>query len=101
MRGGAGAPPSLIFRAAAPVINRAVEGGIKGIKVFAVQIVLKHAKGFSESLEMDNFPLPQKTDGVADLRILDKAEDVVIGGTGFLFWYNCVFSTKSQKNKNE
>ena len=62
-----------------------VKGRVQGVEVAAVQAVLDAAKNFSESLEMYDFPFPQKADGVADFRILDDPQDVVVGGSGFLF----------------
>ena len=34
---------------------------------------------------MDDFPFPEETDGIADLRIFDQTKDVVISGAGLLF----------------
>ena len=41
---------------------------------------------FTETLEMNNLPCPQETDRVGHFwHVFDDAEDVVVGGTGFLF----------------
>ena len=43
---------------------------------------------FAEALEVDDFPGPKEFDGVADVRVIGEAENVVIGYTGFLLWCN-------------
>ena len=57
---------------------------IDGIKVSAVQMVLHDPQAFAESLIMYDFSFPQEADGVADLRIFDQTQDIVVGGAGFL-----------------
>ena len=42
---------------------------------------------------MDDFPFPEETDGIADLRIFDQTKDVVISGAGLLFWGDFVRTT--------
>ncbi len=39
---------------------------------------------FAKTLEMDNFPFPEETDHIVDVRIIRQAEDVVIGEAGLL-----------------
>ena len=46
---------------------------------------LEISQRFSEALEMDDLAFPQETDGIADFRILDHAQDVVVRGAGLLF----------------
>lgn len=40
---------------------------------------------FTETLVVNDFPRAEKFDGVADIRIVAEAEDIVIGRAGFLF----------------
>ncbi len=61
-----------------------VEGRIEGIEVAAVQMILDIPQGFTEPLEVDDLPLPQETDGIADIVVFNHAQDVVVGGAGFL-----------------
>lgn len=57
---------------------------VKGIEVAAVQMVLNVPEGFTKALEVNDFPFPQEADGIADIVVFDHAEDVVVGGAGFL-----------------
>ena len=41
-------------------------------------------QSLAEPLEVDDLPLAQETDGIADFRILHDAEYVVVSGAGFL-----------------
>ena len=73
--------------------NLSIEFRVNGIKVFAVQIILDNPEGFAETLEMDDFPLSQKPDRVNNVRIIDHAQDVVIGSAGFLLCCDLVRTT--------
>lgn len=65
--------------------GRRVEGRIKGIEIAAVQFLLGDAEKFPESLVMNQLPFPEEPDGFAYIVVPDHAEDIVIGGAGFLF----------------
>ena len=56
-------------------------------------MILYDAGGLSKSLEMDDLPLSQITDRIADVRIFYNAEDIIISGPGFLFCCNCERTT--------
>ena len=59
---------------------------VKGIEVFGVQLILDNTESFAKALEMYDFPGAKELYGFIDIRIIpDKAEDIVIGGAGFLF----------------
>lgn len=66
-------------------VLRFVKSRVKGVEVAAVQMLLNRAESFAETLEMNNFTFPKEADGVADFRVFDDTEDVVVGGAGFLF----------------
>ena len=70
-----------------------IEGWVEGIEVAAVQMVLNITQGFPEPLEMDDLPLPQETDGITHIVVLDHAQDVVVGGAGLLLWCDLVRTT--------
>jgi hypothetical protein len=72
---------------------RSVKAGVEGIKVPAVQPVLETAQGFTEPLEMDDLPFPEEADGIAHIRLLYQAQDIVVGGAGFLLCCNLVNTT--------
>lgn len=50
---------------------------------------------FAETLEVDDFPLSQETDDIVDVRVVGKAEDIVVGEAGFLLWCDLVRTTYS------
>lgn len=47
-------------------------------------MILHVPEGFAESLEVDDLTLSQEADRIADFRVFDHTEDVLIGGAGFL-----------------
>ena len=57
---------------------------IAHIKVFAVKFILHHTQTFAETLEVYNLSCTKKTKGIADFRVFDKPQDIVIGGSRFL-----------------
>ena len=61
-----------------------VEGGVGEVDVFGVHFLLAQAQAFSEALEVNDLPLPQKADDVVHVRVVGQAEDVVIGQAGLL-----------------
>lgn len=71
----------------------AVKTGVKRIEVPGVQVILGNAQGFTEALVVDDLPGSEELDGFTDIRILDQAQNVVVGGAGFLFWGDLVSTT--------
>ena len=47
-------------------------------------MILGNAQGFTEALVVDDLPGSEELDGFTDIRILDQAQNVVVGGAGFL-----------------
>ena len=66
---------------------------VDGVEVLAVQILLDESERFTESLIMYDLAFSQETDRVEDVRVIAHADDVVIGGAGFLFWGDLVSTT--------
>jgi hypothetical protein len=64
-----------------------IELGIEGVEVLAVELVESVPQSFAEALIVHHFPLPEEADSVLDVGIVGQAQDVVVGGAGFLFWY--------------
>ena len=42
----------------------------------------------TEALEMNDFPFPEETDDVVDVRIIADAQNVIIGDTSLLLWHS-------------
>lgn len=66
---------------------------VKRIEVLGIQPVGHEAESFSETLEMNDFAFPQETDRITYFRIFDQAQNIVVGGAGFLFWGDFVRTT--------
>ena len=52
---------------------------VKCIEVLRIQMFFYNIQSFAKPLKMHNLAFPQETDRVADVRVFDKAQDVVIG----------------------
>ena len=72
-----------------------VEGGVAGVEVFAVEAILGGVEGFGEALIVDDLALAEELEGIADVGIVDHAEEVIIGHARLLLCYYHVFATKS------
>ena len=59
-------------------------------------MVFYNVQPFAETLEMHDFAFSQETDWVADFRVFDKAQDIVIGSAGFLFCCDLVKTTAAE-----
>ena len=70
-----------------------IKSRVEGVEILGVKVILGDAEGFTEPLEVDNLPLAEEADRIADLRVLDEAEDVVVGGAGFLLRCGLVRTT--------
>lgn len=63
-------------------------------------MILNDPQGFAEALEVHDLPGPQETDRIADFRIFDQTQNVVVGGAGLLFWGDLVKTTYKNTRKN-
>ncbi len=66
-------------------LNDPVKAGRECIEVLLVEFVGCQAETLAEALIVNNFPRAQELDSVADIGIVNKAKNVVICGSGFLF----------------
>ena len=62
-----------------------VESRIERVEVLGVQTILYDAQRFTETLEVYDFSLTQKSDWIADVVVVDQAQDIVVSGAGLLF----------------
>ena len=74
-------------------LSSLVKGRVEGVEVFGIQLVGEDAEALAKALKMNDFPFPQEFDGIAHIRIIREAEDVVIGHPGFLLWCDAVRTT--------
>ena len=70
-----------------------VKGRVSKVDVSCVHLLFAQAQTLAKSLEVDNFPLSQKTDDVVDIWVIGKAENVIIGEAGLLLCCNCERTT--------
>ena len=62
----------------------AVECRVEGVEIAAVQVILRDAECVSEALIVHDFAFPQVPQGIQNVRIVAKADQIVIGHTRFL-----------------
>ena len=74
-----------------------VDCGIEGIVVLRVQVLLHDAQGVAEALEVYDLPFTEEFERLADIWIVDQAQQVVIGRAGFLLCCNCKRTTYHSK----
>lgn len=67
-----------------PDLRRFVKRGVEGVEILGIQLVGDNAEALAEALEVHDLPLPQELDGIPHVRVVGKAQDVVIGHAGLL-----------------
>lgn len=64
-----------------------IDSGIHAVDIPLVQLPPEHFHGFSESLEMDDLPLPEELDDIVHIRIIAEPQNVVVGDPRLLLWH--------------
>lgn len=75
-----------------------IKAGIEVVDVFLIQPFLRKSQGLAEALEVHDFARPQELDGIADVRIIGKAQNVVVGHPGLLLCCAFVRTTFQMSN---
>ena len=57
---------------------------VAGVEILAVEMVGRDPEAFAETLVVDDLPFPQEFQRIADIRVVNKAEQVVVRCTGLL-----------------
>lgn len=91
-RNGRQAVPVFLFVSTA----LSVKGRVDCVDVFLVHFFGCNPQRLAEALEMHNLTRAQKANGIVDVRIVGKAENVVIGGAGFLLCCFLIRTTNLQ-----
>lgn len=65
------------------------------IHISLIQFFPQKLNGLSEALEMDQLPLPEEFNHIVYIRIVGKAQDVVIGCACFLLCCNPANTTET------
>lgn len=72
---------------------RCIETWIEGIKIFRIKLILDGPECFAEALKMNNLSCAEEADGLDNIRLLYKPENVVISAAGFLLCCNHIRTT--------
>ena len=56
-----------------------VKRRVEGIEVLFVEFILCDAQAFAEALVVDDLALAEELDGLANVGVVDQAQDVVVG----------------------
>mgnify|MGYP006953923534 FL=1 len=70
-----------------------VEARVYVVDVFLVQAVLGEAQAFTEALEVYDLARTQEFDDITHVRIVGKAQDIVVRHARFLLWGDLVSTT--------
>ena len=66
------------------LVAAVIKCGIVGIEVLRVKVILCDAQGIAEALEVHDFALAKEFDRFAYIGIVHQAQNIVVGGSGFL-----------------
>ena len=56
-----------------------VESRVAGVEILRVEVILRDSQSFAKPLEMYDLALSQEADRIADIRVIGKSENVVVG----------------------
>ena len=62
-----------------------IDRRVEGIVILCVQVLLHNTQRIAETLEMHNFTRTQELERLAHIRVVDQAQQIVVGCAGFLF----------------
>ena len=62
-----------------------VKGRVTGVKIFAVEAILRNAKGIAKALKVHDLAHTKKAKDVGHVGIVGQANEVVIGHARLLF----------------
>ena len=72
---------------------RAVKARIESIEILFIKLFLDRTECFTEPLEMHDFSFSQEFERLTNIRVVDQAEKVVVGCSGFLLWHDGIRTT--------
>ena len=70
-----------------------VEGRVHIVHIFLVHAILGQTQTLAKALEVDDFPCPQEANGVGNVWVIRKPQDVVIGQASLLLCCVCQRTT--------
>lgn len=70
-----------------------VDGRVVGIVVLGIQIILHNARASPNRWKCTTSRSRRNLSGSANIRVVDQAEKVVVGCSGFLLWYDGIRTT--------
>lgn len=76
-----------------------VKARVAGIEVFGIKIILNYTHCVGKTLEMHDLTLTQEFDNVVYVRIVGKAQNIIIGRASLLLCCNTIRTTDI-KNSN-
>ena len=68
-----------VIASAITLFSLLIKGRVKGVEVFAVEIILCNAKRIAEALVVHQLALTQILDRLAHVGIVHHAQDIIIG----------------------
>ncbi len=77
-----------------------IESWVHAVYIFLIQLFPQELAGFSKTLEMHNFPLPEEFDHIIHIRVVTQTQNVVIGYPCLLLW-TCIIITNKSEQKTE
>ncbi len=83
----------ITFKSSVLAFHLFIKRRIDRIEILAVEMILRDAKGIAKALIMHDLALAQIFDGIAHIRIVAQAKDIVVGHARLLLCYYHVFAT--------
>lgn len=75
------------------LLASALEGGVEGVEVLLLQAILHQGQGFGKTLVVHDLPCTQEAKYVLHVGVVGQVDQVFVGGTGLLLWYDLISAT--------
>ncbi len=71
-----------------PAVELHIHRRIHIVYIFLIQLFPELLHTFAEALEVNDFPLTPEFDHIVHIGVVAEAQDIIVGGPGFLLWYD-------------
>ena len=82
---------AVLFQIAPAAFQR--QADVDRVVILRIKLILHHLNTLGKALVVDDLPLPQITQHVDHIRVIRLVEQIFIGCTSLLLWYDLISTT--------
>lgn len=82
---------AVLFQIAPAAFQR--QADVNRVEILRIKLILHHLNALGKALVVDDLPLPQIAQHVDHIRVIRLVEQIFIGCTSLLLWYDLISTT--------